>query len=632
MFALCVEIKETTNNLEFLVTNGSEIWRVEQNGDKHRYSTNTTAVGDVDYHLGKNILFWIDAERREIHSQSLEVNSTSPRVIFGQEKHWQPVAVAVDFINDQIYVADVLGIKVDVFELDGRYHAIAIGTNLAQPLDIKLDPYDGVMFILDGFRIVRANMDGSSLTPVIRQDIRVFRGLSIDLINKKIYWSKATDFEIMSSNYSGENSTSIGKNSSSYFSWTKFAIFNESIYWASDHVQFKANCGPEELGKRRKTIYESNPIPKIKILHPVLQKPMSNPCTNDNGGCQHMCIKASKSDGEKNITYVCACSVGWSLAENAKNCTLAKKFLLYTRPTVLKSYIVENCTGTFCEPYLPISKEKSSISDFDYHFTDNYLYFVLKSPNKYDIIYKVHPNTSKPEIFSVGKNENYQSLSIDWITANLYYTDPEKGTVNVINTRNASQKMILLENLEQPTNIVVHPNKGFIFFLQTNESTKITVLSRAWIDGSNLTNFNEVSLQRFCGFAIDFDEDRIYWYDWRRNYIQHSNLDTTEARNIHSKLTEYPYAISIHGTWIYIVTARSEGLWRFDKKTGEQMELILSDFTNGITKVKVFSNELRKINKEHPCIINIRGCSEFCFGSPHNANGSWTTVCAKSQT
>ncbi|OXU26291.1 hypothetical protein TSAR_004997 [Trichomalopsis sarcophagae] len=628
-----VETQRTANTLQFLVTNKSEIWRVESNGDKHRYSTNTTAIGDVDYHLGKNILIWIDAEKHAIHSQSLDINSTTPHVIFKQFKDWQPVALSVDFIGNKIYVTDILGAKVDVFELDGRYHAVAVGTDLVRPSDIKLDPYVGLLFILDGFRIVRASMDGSSSLSVIRQGIRGLHGFSIDLIDKRIYWARDTDFQVLFSNYLGEEVQTLGKNSSSQLIWTKFTTFNGSVFWAGNFVNYKSRYRIEEKEKHGKSIYQSNPVPSIKVLHAALQFPVSNPCGTGNGGCQQMCVlkSSSKNEKEKNrVNYTCACNVGWTLSENSKNCTLATDFLMYAQLNIMKSHLIERCTSSFCEPHLPIIGDKYIFQDFEYQYADNYLYYIKVMPLNYDAIYKVQPNNSVPEVFLLGKYENYQSLTIDHVTSNLYFTDSLKGTINVVSTRNNSQKALVLENLEQPEDIVIHQNKGFLFFFQTNQSTKITLLSRTNIDGSNLTVFHDVPLKKHCGFAIDVHDDTIYWYEWRKRHIQYSNLDVGEVRNLETSLTKYLYAISVHDKWIYVATTTSEGIWRFNKKTGEQPELILADFTNRITKVKVFSSNLQKMNSVHPCIINNGGCFEFCFGLPQDTNGSWTKVCANS--
>lgn len=60
---------------------------------------------------------------------------------------WMPVAIAVDWVGDKLFVADALGQKIDVFELDGRWHAIVISNNMSEPTDLALDSTRGLMFV-----------------------------------------------------------------------------------------------------------------------------------------------------------------------------------------------------------------------------------------------------------------------------------------------------------------------------------------------------------------------------------------------------------------------------------------------------------------------------------------------------
>lgn len=53
------------------------------------------------------------------------------------------MAIAVDWVGDKVYVADGVGQKIDVFEIDGRWNAIVLGSNLSNPADIALDPTVG---------------------------------------------------------------------------------------------------------------------------------------------------------------------------------------------------------------------------------------------------------------------------------------------------------------------------------------------------------------------------------------------------------------------------------------------------------------------------------------------------------
>ena len=56
---------------------------------------------------------------------------------------WSPVALAVDWIGDKLYVADAMGQKIDIFEFDGMSHVIVLSQNISTPYDIALDPTQG---------------------------------------------------------------------------------------------------------------------------------------------------------------------------------------------------------------------------------------------------------------------------------------------------------------------------------------------------------------------------------------------------------------------------------------------------------------------------------------------------------
>ena len=71
------------------------------------------------------------------------------------------------------------------------------------------------------------------------------------------------------------------------------------------------------------------------------------------------------------------------------------------------------------------------------------------------------------------------------------------GTLNVLSTRNPDNRRTLLKDLKRPRAIVVHPNKGLIFFSEWDRPANI---SRANMDGTNVQVFRNVLLgkQLFC--------------------------------------------------------------------------------------------------------------------------------------
>lgn len=132
--------------------------QMNRHGDEVKIITNTTGASGLDYHYTRNILFWSDTKTRKVHSQPLRGTpmpffphmQTSDITLPGT---WHPVALAVDWVGDKLYVADAIGQKIDVFELDGRWHAIVLGSNLTNPSDIALDPLVGYMFVADSSQV-----------------------------------------------------------------------------------------------------------------------------------------------------------------------------------------------------------------------------------------------------------------------------------------------------------------------------------------------------------------------------------------------------------------------------------------------------------------------------------------------
>jgi low density lipoprotein-related protein 2 len=52
---------------------------------------------------------------------------------------WEKVEIEVEWVGEKLYVADSVGQKVDVFELDGNWNEIVIGRKLRSNEDIELD-------------------------------------------------------------------------------------------------------------------------------------------------------------------------------------------------------------------------------------------------------------------------------------------------------------------------------------------------------------------------------------------------------------------------------------------------------------------------------------------------------------
>ena len=155
-----------------------------------------------------------------------------------------------------------------------------------------------------------------------------------------------------------------------------------------------------------------------------------------------------------------------------------------------------------------------------------------------------------------SQNEGVEGLAMDWASKNLYYIDSRKGTLNVLSTRKHQYdyRRTLLKNLKRPRAIVVHPNRGYMFFSEWDRPANI---SRANMDGSevkvrnkifgqmivNLTGlapkvFRNVLLGWPNGLSMDYEADRLYWCDALLDHIQVGQNYTIFVGILHNLLDD----------------------------------------------------------------------------------------------
>lgn len=164
---------------------------------------------------------------------------------------------------------------------------------------------------------------------------------------------------------------------------------------------------------------------------------------------------------------------------------MVDEFLLYSQQRFIKGKVLNKFSQGFSDAILPVSSRRARFVGLDFDARDNYIYY---SDVLQDVIYRIHKNgTGKfkclhlqasllrvynnehinyceiiagREIVLASQNEGVEGLAVDWVAKNLYYIDSRKGTLNVLSTRNVTNKRVLLKNMKRPRAIVVHPNRG----------------------------------------------------------------------------------------------------------------------------------------------------------------------------
>lgn len=612
------------NELELIFAHDRAIVRMSAHGDNARVLANATAASGIGYQLDRGLLFWSDTKTRKV--QSIPLNSGDyGGTEFTLPGTWAPVALAVDWIGDKLYVADYVGQKVDVFELDGHWHAVVLGSNLTSPADLALDPTAGLMFVADGGQVLRAHMDGTHAMSIVSEAAYKASGVAVDVIAKRVYWCDSLLDYIETVDYDGGHRVMVLRGQM-VPSPARLALFESRVFWTDATRQGIMSVDKFAGQSSIQAIYKAKDIrePKaIVTVHPLSQPKVSSPCGNNNGGCQHMCIVTAVVGAPTGLGFRCACHTGYQLASDLRNCYLVHQFLMYSQQRFIKGKVLDPVIEGFSDAILPVVSRRARFVGLDFDSRDEHIYY---SDVLQDVIYRVHRNGTGREIVLASQNEGVEGLAVDWASKNLYYIDSRKGTLNVLSTRNVTHRRTLLKNLKRPRAIVVHPNRGYIFFSEWDRPANIT---RANADGSELLVFKNVTLGWPNGLSIDFKSDRVYWCDALLDHVQHANLDGTDIRTVNSKLIRHPFSIVIHEEWMYITDWRLDAIVRLHKLSGEQEEIMVREpQTNRLYGVKVYSHEVQTVEPTQPCAVANGGCQKLCFAVPVGGGGGGNTTSA----
>ena len=175
--------------------------------------------------------------------------------------------------------------------------------------------------------------------------------------------------------------------------------------------------------------------------------------------------------------------------------------------------------------------------------------------------------------------------------------------MNVLSTRKPENRRTLLKDLKRPRAIVVHPNKGLIFFSEWDRPANI---SRANMDGTNVQVFRNVLLGWPNGLSMDYDQDRLYWCDALLDHIQHAKLDGTDVKTISSGMIRHPFSLVVYQGSLFVTDWRLDAIIQMDKITGADERIVEKvEESNRLYGIKIYSKDAQKIIGKYILLIVI---------------------------
>lgn len=441
-------------------------------------------------------------------------------------------------------------------------------------------------------------MDGSDATQIIK-DSKI-EALAINRDKAIIYYASSRTIKGM--HYLNDHvSYEVAKVENIIIS---LAASKDDLFFVVDLINTNAlmSCSVvADVCENCEEIKTLSTITDVKVYNPN-QTVFKNPCGNKSGGCQHICILADTENG-----YICSCNIDWKLNSDGKTCSHVDEFLLYAYNGMIRGKLLESTSGPSTDVNLAIKINGDYRIYFDYNSHRNFLIYTVDSGIHY-VDYVNHTT------FKIVELPNCESIpAIDWVSNKLYYVQNCKDKKSYLKVRSINRnsrtedEKTLLEFGGVVRSLVVHLDRGLIFFIQNVKESNNFKLHSINVDGTELRVFQATYE---TGLAMNYDDNRLYWLSEDATKVQSMRLDDSQVnlqvklqlKTLHVLRVNTPKSISVYQKWIYI--ASSINIRCLDKETGEELARIPSKF-NGATKfihvMKVYSKALQPIDIEHPC-------------------------------
>ncbi|XP_045625309.2 sortilin-related receptor isoform X2 [Procambarus clarkii] len=297
--------------------------------------------------------------------------------------------------------------------------------------------------------------------------------------------------------------------------------------------------------------------------------------------------------------------------------TEVQEFLLVSARQEILRYDLLNPEGGL-EP-LPIPNLKMVIA-LDFDMAANCIYWSDVEEKKINRL--CFDGEHDVETLVDRNTQSVEGLAFDWISKNLYFVDGELKTVEVIRTdisHSGRMRRMLLNssNLDNPRGIAVHPVRGYLYITDWSESSP--KVARAFLDGTNFTVLFGVSTVGWPnGIAIDFQTDRIFFADARRDYIASADLDGRNMKTIisHSEKVMQPFALGIYKSTVFWDDWTVYQVLQADKEHGWGIAPIANITRKGLVDLKVFG--FLSQQGTNSCGNQTTSCTHLCMGRPNN--------------
>ncbi|RUS81822.1 hypothetical protein EGW08_010414, partial [Elysia chlorotica] len=577
----------------------------------------------VDVYMSEGYIYWADGRTDTPGSQTdggiyrIKPDGTAQEKLVSSGIGSQSIqGLAVDWIAGNIYFTNAYDVEVflEVMRLDGTYRKVLLRESQSQPSAVAVNPLKRYLYWADvgqTAKIVRSLLDGSNRSTIVKSGISLPRDLTIDYSDNRVYWVDAVVDAIQSVTFDGDDRQYVQANTPNPFGLT---VFQSYVYWIDRNLEKIFRALKTSQGAPPQTLKSNlEKLSDIVIFDQSVQpNDDANPCGVDNGGCQQLCF-AQVND----TVPQCSCSTGM-LAADGRTCEAPNSFLLFAAETEIQSLSLD--PASTANPIPAVTGLQGAVAvDYDAH--EGYIYFSQVNSKKISRVLKGEANVE--DMMARGMNTtakgyvhdvtSVEGIAFDWVGKKLYWADLFMNRIYSINVNLTNKVVIAI--VQSPRALAIDPCKGFIYWSDWGHTPKI---ERATMAGNQRQAIVYTDLGWPNGLTVDFEEERIYWADAQKDRIERSGLDGN-YREVIVETTVHPFSLVVFGHHIYWTDWTLRGIYRAEKHTGANMEMLIQGLATRPMGITVYSKDRQTCKgSNNPCSAFNGGCSHSCHPGPEN--------------
>ncbi|XP_030290564.1 low-density lipoprotein receptor-related protein 2 isoform X2 [Sparus aurata] len=280
-----------------------------------------------------------------------------------------------------------------------------------------------------------------------------------------------------------------------------------------------------------------------------------------NTVCRHTCLNTHGS-------YSCHCHPGFYLEPDSKSCKTKDEPLLLA--SVQSELLL---LGVHSSTLRLLSSASRPVFSLDYNWARQRVYWL--SPDYQSIRWADMKSSGNTGTLIKGVKSDF--IAMDWVGNNLYWVDGLVGQIlavklSDVTVRSQSYTVVLGEDLEQPSSLVLLPHQGLMLWSEIGSSPQI---ERSGMDGSKRKVVVSRNLSWPVSLAYDLLDSRVYWADEKLRCIGSASLDGNNIKILQLAETPSPFSVAVFNDRVFWSDTKRRTIRSADKNTGKDQKVLL---------------------------------------------------------